>query len=145
MLCGDVGYHDYAIDDEMDERIINDLGPERKILILRNHGLAVCGSSVEEAWFYLFEFMVAASIQSHALASAGGHVDKLIIPPARVRNQVRRFVNSGDVVSDTDDDIKYQVGEMEFEAEMRVLDRMVRFLICQTIHFVSNDFDKKGL
>lgn len=54
LICGKVGYHDYAgilVDEAMKEKIVKDLG-SYKILILRNHGVAFCGSTLEEAWFF---------------------------------------------------------------------------------------------
>ena len=127
LICGEVSYHDYAgifVDDEMRERIKKDLGPKNKIMILRNHGVVACGTTIEEAWFYFFTFMFAASIQLNALAAANG-VENLIVPPKHVLDQVQRVVKAADGVNEKrSDGVEWRLGEMEFEAEMRKLDLM---------------------
>jgi adducin len=142
LICGNASYHDYGgilIDEGMKEKIRADLGPKNKILILRNHGVAVCGRTLEEAWFYLFNFMFAADIQFHALAAASNGIHDLHVPPPHVLDQVQRIVNGmtgadgGGVNEKSADGIQWRLGEMEFEAEMRSLDRLVslRFFLEQ--------------
>ena len=51
LICGNVSYHDYEgilVDEPMRKKIKNDLGPKNKIMILRNHGVAFCGETIEE-------------------------------------------------------------------------------------------------
>ena len=127
LLCGRVSYHDYEgilVDEPMRARIKQDLGPKNKIMILRNHGVVFCGNTVEEAWFWLITYMTAADIQYHAMAAAGGK-DNLIIPPDRVLLQVQKILEIG-VNEKPRDGVQWALGEMELEAEMRQLDRLVR-------------------
>lgn len=52
LIVDQIGYHDYAgilVDEPMRARIAEDLGPQNKILALRNHGVVACGSTMEEA------------------------------------------------------------------------------------------------
>lgn len=52
LIINQIGYHDYAgilVDAPMRAKIVEDLGPTNKILALRNHGVVVCGSTMEEA------------------------------------------------------------------------------------------------
>lgn len=131
LICNQVSYHDYGgilVDDEMRVKIIKDLGPRNKIFVLRNHGLAVCGSSLEEAWFWLITFMTAAEIQYHALSAANG-VENIIVPPKKVLEQVQRVVQMGGVSEKSSDGIDWKIGDMEIEADMRKLDLMVRITI----------------
>lgn len=126
LICGNVGYHDYAgilVDDKMRERIKNDLG-QNKILILRNHGVVFCGKTIEEAWFYLMTFMTAVDIQFHALSASNG-IDNLITPPNDVLEQVQSIVRKGGVSEKQTDGVQWNIGELEFEAEMRQLDLAV--------------------
>lgn len=47
-----ISYHDYGgilVDEPMRARLVQDLGRKNKILALRNHGVAICGSTIEEA------------------------------------------------------------------------------------------------
>lgn len=127
MICGEVSYHDYAgilVDEDMRKKIEKDLGPKNKILVLRNHGAVFCGANLEEAVFWLLTFMAAADIQFHALASSNG-LDNLVIPPKHVLEQVQRVIKTG-VNEKPSDGIDWKFGEMEFEAEMRRMDFLVR-------------------
>ena len=126
LICGQVGYHDYEgilVDEAMKERIRNDLGPKNKILILRNHGVAFCGLTLEECWFWMFNFMKAAQIQLKAMSSAQS-VSDLIIPPERVLKQVQRVIEHG-VIEKSKDGIEWGLGEMDLEAEIRHMDALV--------------------
>jgi adducin len=95
MLCGEVGYHGFRgilMNEAMREHILRDQGDKHKILVLRNHGVAVCGEAIEENWFYLFQFMNAACIQFNALASSNGYENQ-VRPPQYAIEKVRQFVN----------------------------------------------------
>ena len=75
-----IGYHDYegiALNDEEKPRLVADLGGNRG-LILRNHGLLTVGTTVCEAflWMYNLEFACAAQIRAQ---SGGGE----LVPIAR--------------------------------------------------------------
>ena len=127
LICTNtVSYHDYAgilVDEPMQQQIVNDLGRKNKILILRNHGIVFCGQQIEEAYFWLMTFMIAVNIQFHALAAVGHNLDKLVVPAKHVLDQVQKIINSSTGVNEmAKDGIKWRLGEMEFEAEMRHLD-----------------------
>lgn len=73
-----IGYHEYegvASDESERARLARDLGPH-KAMILRNHGLLTCGSSVAEAFNLMYYLERACQAQVGALA--GG--SKLHIP-----------------------------------------------------------------
>ena len=128
LLCGHVGYHDYEgilVDEPMRAKIKRDLGEKHKILVLRNHGIVFCGATLEEAWLRLITFMSAVDIQFHAMAAAGGNGANLIVPPERVLHQVQRILQVGVNEKPKDGSIQWSLGDMELEAEMRKLDRMV--------------------
>lgn len=99
--------------------IINDLGP-RKILMLRNHGAAFCGATVEECFFWLYTFMNAVKTQHVAMSSANC-VENLVIVPERVVDQIKMVLQCGVNVA-SEDGIEWGIGELDFEAEMRHLD-----------------------
>ena len=130
IICGRVAYHDYAgilVDEPMRKQIVKDLG-ESKIMILRNHGAAFCGSSVEEVWFWVETFMTAAEIQLKALSAASGNVkESIIVPQPHVLTQVQNVLKVG-VNEKPADGISWKIGEMEFEGEMRRLDSLVNIL-----------------
>ena len=58
------------------------------------------------------------------MAAAGGK-DNVIIPPDRVLLQVQKILEIG-VNEKPRDGVQWALGEMELEAEMRQLDRLVR-------------------
>jgi ribulose-5-phosphate 4-epimerase/fuculose-1-phosphate aldolase len=67
-----LAYHDYeglALDEQEKPRLVADFG-EKKILILRNHGLLTVGRTVAEAFLSMFLLERACEIQ--ILAQAGG-------------------------------------------------------------------------
>lgn len=69
---GQVAYHDYegfAFNREEQSRLIRDIG-EKRILILRNHGLLTAGGSIGEAFHHMYFLERACGIQ--IAAQAGG-------------------------------------------------------------------------
>lgn len=83
-----VAYHDYegvALDMDEQERLVADLG-SHSAMILRNHGLLVCGTSVPDAFDAMFYLERACQAQVGALA--GGL--PLVIPPEAVAEKVGR-------------------------------------------------------
>ncbi len=77
-----VAYHDFEgiADDEGErERLVADLG-EHNAMILRNHGLLVCGGSVGDAFNLLWRMERSCQTQVMALSCN----TKLVFPPAEV-------------------------------------------------------------
>jgi ribulose-5-phosphate 4-epimerase/fuculose-1-phosphate aldolase len=71
-----VSYHDFegiALNLEERERLVKDLGHTSKVLILRNHGLLTCGSSVAEAFILMMNMERACRVQI-AIQSTGQEV-----------------------------------------------------------------------
>jgi len=125
MICANVSYHDYSgilIEEEMKKKIASDLGPVNKIMILRNHGVVVCGSTVEETWHFLYNFMYACDILLNAVQSVR-IIEDLHIPNTEIRDKVKKVTkHGGGGVNVARNEINWMLGELEFEAEMRRLD-----------------------
>ncbi|XP_034457201.1 alpha-adducin isoform X18 [Hippoglossus hippoglossus] len=124
LSLGEVAYHDYhgiLVDKEESELIQRNLGPTSKVLILRNHGLVTVGETVEEAFFYIHNLVAACEIQVRTLASAGGPDNLVMLDPGKYksRSKVPEPVGDG-----SPSNPKWQVGEQEFEAFMRMLDNL---------------------
>lgn len=69
-LMGWIGYHDFegaALDLDERPRIVADLG-DKKILVLRNHGLMTVGRTVGEAFVWMYRIETACRIQIDALS-----------------------------------------------------------------------------
>jgi ribulose-5-phosphate 4-epimerase/fuculose-1-phosphate aldolase len=61
-----VSYHDYeglAVNADEKKRLVADLGPSSKLLILRNHGLLSVGWTAAEAFHYMYALEQACKIQ----------------------------------------------------------------------------------
>jgi ribulose-5-phosphate 4-epimerase/fuculose-1-phosphate aldolase len=68
-----VVYHDFegiALDFEERERLVADLGPTARALILRNHGLVTLGRTVSEAFILMLNLERACRVQI-AIQSSG--------------------------------------------------------------------------
>ncbi|KAL1432040.1 hypothetical protein MTO96_013403 [Rhipicephalus appendiculatus] len=62
-LLGEVTYHEYRGSSADTHEIARSLGPNSKVLFLRNHGVLVCGDSVEEAFSNLCSTIEACETQ----------------------------------------------------------------------------------
>jgi len=124
LALGEVMYHDYhgiLVDEEENVLIQRNLGPTSKVLILRNHGLVSVGETVEEAFYYIHNLVTACEIQVRTLASAGGPENLVMLDPEKYKARPRHLEQVSDGTSTHP---KWQVGEQEFEALMRMLDNL---------------------
>uniref|UniRef100_A0A8C2BSY8 Alpha-adducin n=1 Tax=Cyprinus carpio TaxID=7962 RepID=A0A8C2BSY8_CYPCA len=124
LSLGEVAYHDYhgiLVDEEENVLIQKNLGPKSKVLILRNHGLVSVGETVEEAFYYIHNLVTACEIQVRTLASAGGPDNLVMLDPSKYKSRPRHLEPVGDGSSSHP---KWQIGEQEFEALMRMLDNL---------------------
>ncbi|XP_055988727.1 alpha-adducin isoform X6 [Sorex fumeus] len=125
LSLGELAYHDYhgiLVDEEEKVLIQKNLGPKSKVLILRNHGLVSVGESVEEAFYYIHNLVVACEIQVRTLASSGGPDNLVLLDPGKYRAKPR---SPGSPSEDgTVSPPRWQIGEQEFEALMRMLDNL---------------------
>ncbi|XP_008840078.1 alpha-adducin isoform X2 [Nannospalax galili] len=125
LSLGEVAYHDYhgiLVDEEEKVLIQKNLGPKSKVLILRNHGLVSVGESIEEAFYYIHNLVVACEIQVRTLASAGGPDNLVLLDPGKYKAKSH---SAGPPAGEgTGSPPKWQIGEQEFEALMRMLDNL---------------------
>ena len=56
-----------ALDPAEGERLAGIIGPNKKVLFMANHGVAVCGGSVAEAYDLLYYLERAAQVQLYAM------------------------------------------------------------------------------
>ncbi|KAM6440084.1 alpha-adducin isoform 4-T5 [Liasis olivaceus] len=125
LSLGEVAYHDYhgiLVNEEEKVLIQKNLGPKSKVLILRNHGLVSVGESVEEAFYYIHNLVVACEIQVRTLASAGGADNLVLLDPSKYK--ARPHYQETAAGEGTTSYPKWQTGEQEFEALMRMLDNL---------------------
>jgi ribulose-5-phosphate 4-epimerase/fuculose-1-phosphate aldolase len=114
LLHNQVAYHDFegitVMDDEK-PRLVANLG-DKRLLILRNHGLLACGRSIPEAFMNLWSLERSCEIQV-ACDSTG----RKIIP---VRDEV--LERSEQLM--TMQSMGNPAGELEFDAFVRIIDKI---------------------
>jgi len=81
-VLGSLAYHDYegiALHDDEKPRLVRDLG-DKRLLMLRNHGLLSVGRTVAEAFMYMYMLETSCMIQLRAQTS----MNPLISLPAPI-------------------------------------------------------------
>ncbi|XP_071448411.1 protein hu-li tai shao isoform X7 [Hetaerina americana] len=139
VVIGDVSVHQYfggVFDSEEREKIARDLGPMNKVMFLTNHGAVCLGETVEEAFFNVMNTVMACETQVKMMPMG---VDNLVLISDESRKQVydaaRRAGGAPDPAKQHKEEVKgegegkvekrekrWRVGELEFEALMRMLD-----------------------
>lgn len=110
-----IAYHDYegpSIDLDERERLVESLG-DKKVLILRTHGLLTCGATLEEAFILMFRLQRACEIQ--VAAQAGGAA---LIEPSR--EVCERAASMTDEFLSANDGLP--VGKLEFDSYLRLVE-----------------------
>ncbi|MBD3881435.1 class II aldolase/adducin family protein [Phormidium tenue FACHB-886] len=106
-----VAYHDYegvSLDLEERDRLVQDLG-NRKVMILRNHGLLTAGRTIPEA--FILAYYLEKSCEIQVLAQSTGN--KLVIPSEAV---CRKAAQQQDIDMEN-------LGQLQWGALLRLLDR----------------------
>merc|ERR1712223_2272775 len=120
-LIGDVSYHSYngiVIDPNERDSLAKDLGPNNKVMFLRNHGVVCCGSSIEEA-FHICTNTIAACDHQVKMMPLG--LDNLVLIDDETRRKVFEIGQRGGGGVNTAKK-EWAVGELEFEGLMRMFD-----------------------
>jgi len=120
-LIGDVSYHSYngiVIDPEERESLAKDLGPNNKVMFLRNHGVVCCGRTIEEAWLNTWHTVLAVETQLKMMPLG---IDNLVMIDDETRRKTYEIGQKGGGGVNTAKK-EWTVGELEFEALMRMLD-----------------------
>lgn len=92
-LLGEISYLDYSgILTQEDERdaVAAGLGDTCKVMILHNHGLIVCGETIEEAYYLLNNLMRACETQARLLALGG--IESLVLMNEDAAQQAHEMV-----------------------------------------------------
>lgn len=108
---GHIGYHEFegpAIEKEEQERLVADLGPHNA-LILRNHGLLVCGASVPQAFNLMYQLEMACRAQVDAMA---GGLENVNMPGQAALERAAHLYQPG---------TRRPYGELEWHAMLRLL------------------------
>lgn len=114
-----IAYHDFegvVVDLDEQKRLVDDLG-DCAVMILRNHGLLACGSSIGEAFNNIYRLERACQTQLLAMACN----DELSLPPQAViaRTNAQLSIAPSPDAKGT----KRPHGALEWPALKRMLDR----------------------
>ncbi|XP_077501568.1 adducin 1-like protein hts isoform X4 [Amblyomma americanum] len=132
-LLGEIAYHEYKGSSADTHEIARSLGPNSKVLFLRNHGVLVCGDSVEDAFSNLCSTIEACETQMK-LAPIGFDNVHLISEEAQrsMREEHARLKGADEPVPGGDEDKekaepkekpkRWRPCDIVFEAHMRTLD-----------------------
>ena len=115
-----VKYHDYeggALDVDERQRIVRDLGDDGRIVLLRNHGALTVGSSVAEAWVFMYRLEMACRMQVAAMSCAAGGMTPIELSPEVILHtmeQGRKALSPGGA---------FEAGTQEWPSLLRKLER----------------------
>jgi len=89
-ICGQATIHEIQIDSQTNQLSLNNKLEESKskILILPNHGILACGTTIEDAWHKTFHLILACEAQLRAVSLG---IDNLILTSDRANEQVQIF------------------------------------------------------
>lgn len=110
-FTGGLAYHDYeglALELDEQQRLVADLGTH-KAMILRNHGLLVCGASIPETFDLMYYLERACQTQISAMAGGA----KLRVPPPAVAEKTAAQFKA----------LPYKPKRPEWKALLRMLDK----------------------
>lgn len=109
---GHIAYHDFegpAIDPAEQQRLVSDLG-NHNAMVLRNHGLLVCGASIPQAFNLMYQLELACRAQVDAMA---GGLTGVAVPDDGVLARAAHLYQPG---------TRRPYGELEWHAMLRLLD-----------------------
>lgn len=109
---GHIAYHEFegpAVDLAEQQRLVADLG-SHNAMVLRNHGLLVCGASIAQAFNLMYQLEMACRAQVDAM-SAG--LDQVLVPDQQVLERAAHLYQPG---------TRRPYGELEWHAMLRLLE-----------------------
>jgi len=136
IVIGEVSTHQYiggSVEPEEREKIARNLGPINKVMLLTNRGALCCGETVEEAFFNVYNTVVACETQLKLMPAGVDNLSliseeskKAIFEASRkppIPQQQSSAVESSVLAEKLEK--RWRIGGAEFEALMRMLDNAV--------------------
>ncbi|XP_011880548.1 PREDICTED: uncharacterized protein LOC105569031 [Vollenhovia emeryi] len=133
IVIGEVSTHQYiggSVEPEEREKIARNLGPINKVMLLTNRGALCCGETVEEAFFNVYNTVVACETQLKLMPAGVDNLSliseeskKAIFEASRkppIPQQQSSAVESSALAEKLEK--RWRIGSAEFEALMRMLD-----------------------
>uniref|UniRef100_A0AC35U7W5 Aldolase_II domain-containing protein n=1 Tax=Rhabditophanes sp. KR3021 TaxID=114890 RepID=A0AC35U7W5_9BILA len=145
IIIGPIGYTEFNGNslniNEESFKFCTTLG-HKNVIFIKNDGFLACGDTIEEAFYFAYNTITACETQLRAIKVG---IQNLDIPNKEVvednydnaKNEVRRM-RTGLYLSSNPKEYKWKLGELEWEAWMRVLDN----LNLKTGHFYKRAITK---
>lgn len=151
IVIGEVSTHHYVggmLDPEEREKITRNLGPINKVMLLTNRGALCCGETVEEAFYNVYNTVLACETQLKLMPAGLDNLNliseesKKTIFEASRKPPIPQHTSAPESTVITEKlEKRWRIGGTEFEALMRMLDNAVSNL-CSFIlpydHLVSH-------
>lgn len=133
-IVGDVSYYNYTgilVESDEQEAIAQALGIHNKVMMLRNHGVVVCGVDIEEATFYMVHLIKACELQVKLMPVG---IENLVLMSKEAIERTKETVKNSSVFGKDGDGKETEaaggahtrrrlnVKEVDFESQMRMLD-----------------------
>ncbi|XP_031367056.1 interaptin isoform X1 [Apis dorsata] len=133
IVIGEVSTHQYIggfFEPEEKEKIARNLGPMNKIMLLTNRGALCCGETVEEAFFNVYNMVLACETQLKLMPAGLDNLNliseeskKAIFEASRKPPTPQQTVPISETTALTEKlEKRWRIGGTEFEALMRMLD-----------------------
>lgn len=132
IVIGDVSNHHFigdAVEPEEREKITRNLGPMNKVMLLTNRGALCCGETVEEAFFNVYNTVLACETQLKLmpmgienLTLISEETKKAIFDASRKSPAPPSLIITEPPALAKKLEKRWRIGGTEFEALMRMLD-----------------------
>ncbi|XP_076677416.1 adducin 1-like protein hts isoform X2 [Andrena cerasifolii] len=133
IVIGEVSTHQYiggSIEPEEKEKIARNLGPINKVMMLTNRGALCCGESVEEAFFNVYNMVMACETQLKLMPAGLDNLSLISEETKKAIFEASRKPPTPQQTSQTTEssalaeklEKRWRIGGTEFEALMRMLD-----------------------
>nr|XP_033322366.1 protein hu-li tai shao isoform X1 [Megalopta genalis] len=133
IVIGEVSTHQYiggSFEPEEKEKIARNLGPVNKVMLLTNRGALCCGETVEEAFFNVYNTVLACETQLKLMPAGLDNLNliseeskKAIFEASRKPPTPQQTISipEGPAIAEKLEK-RWRIGGSEFEALMRMLD-----------------------
>jgi ribulose-5-phosphate 4-epimerase/fuculose-1-phosphate aldolase len=124
MFDGSIGYHDFngpVLDLVERKRLIADFG-QNDVMLLRNHGALVAGSTIAQTFLYAYFLELACKVQVDVMAAGAG----MVIPTAEALENSRRLYR----------EIRHDKGKVKLNGQLE-WNAMLRLLEADGVHYAA--------
>ena len=126
MDLGGISYHDFehaTSGSDVCARMVSDLGPKNKVLMLPNHGAITIGGSVHEAFYLTYQLVQACKVQILTQSCSRSNSDILIVDEETVEQTYQIVQNN--YTGNEFGKMEWDAAKRKMEAEQDLATRLV--------------------